>query len=267
MARVERRQFEPVIVTSRELVGQLEALVASSSNGVFAFDGDGTLWSGDVGEDVFHALVTGGLVREAAHPALEREARAHALDASGTPSEIAERLFAAYLAGKYPERDACAMMTWCYAGFRLSELDELTRRVFEQRGLARRLHRELEPVFELALRRSLRIAVVSASPLAIVQRAAAEWGLSADVVAASTPALSGELILDHLHTPVPYAEVKPRALRALFPEHELIAGFGDNVFDIDLFRAARLAVVVRPKPALRARLSELPSAVLLAEMV
>jgi phosphoserine phosphatase len=66
-----------------------------------------------------------------------------------------------------------------------------------------------------------------------------------------------------LASPVPYAETKPVALRALMGEGELLASFGDNVFDIELLRAARMGVAVRPKPALRVRLAELSGVVVL----
>jgi len=38
-----------------------------------------------------------------------------------------------------------------------------------------------------------------------------------------------------------------------------LGSFGDNAFDVDMLRAARVAVAVCPKPALTARLSEIPN--------
>ena len=74
---------------------------------------------------------------------------------------------------------------------------------------------------------------------------------------ACRPALDGERILPALAAPVPYAGEKPSALSRATGGRGILASFGDNVFDIELLRAARLAVAVRPKPGLRARLHDL----------
>lgn len=255
--------LEVVTIDERRLLSSLSSLAEGVANGLLAFDGDGTLWSGDVGEDVFNHAVTRSLLREEAREALEREALAYGIEHGGTPSELAERLCEAYLAGVYPERSACAMMTWCYAGLSAAELLALTRHAFAQADLADRLHRELEPVLNFAREVGLRVVVVSASPQLIVEEAVSLWGIAASDVTASRPAFDGEQIAGRLAAPVPYAEAKPLALRALAPDHELLASFGDNVFDIELLRAARLGVAVRPKPALRMRLPELTGVVVL----
>jgi phosphoserine phosphatase len=250
-------------VSSKRLLETLAPLATATANALFAFDADGTLWSGDVGDDVFHEAVTSGLLREEARDALAREASAHGLETAGSSSAIAGRLFAAYHAGKYPERSTYELMTWCYAGFSSDALTALARRTFEQTGLATRLHAEIAPILRFAREAGVRIAVVSASPLLIVREAVRAWGLEGDAVAASCPALAADVILDHLAAPIPYAETKPHKLKALAPEHELLASFGDSAFDIELLCAARVGVAVRPKPALRARLADLPGILLL----
>lgn len=256
-------KLEVVTIDERALLARLASLAEGVENGLLAFDGDGTLWSGDVGENVFSQAVTQGLLREEAREALEREAVAHGIDRTGTSNELASRLFAAYLADAYPERDVCAMMTWCYAGFSRAEMVALAHHAFAETDLADRLHRELEPVLNFAKEAGLRVVVVSASPQLIVEEAANLWGIAASDVTASRSAFEGERIAPRLASPVPYAEGKPVALRALAPNHELLASFGDNVFDIEMLRSARLAVAVRPKPALRVRLPELSGIVVL----
>ncbi|HWA78293.1 MAG TPA: HAD family hydrolase [Polyangiaceae bacterium] len=262
MANVDA-PLEVVTIDERRLLARLTSLAETSPNGLLAFDGDGTLWSGDVGEDVFHEAVSAGLLREEARQALVNEAAAHAIETHGTPSEIAARLFEAYLAGGYPERDVCAMMTWCYAGFSRDELLELVRHAFARADLADRLHRELAPILDFAREAALRVVVVSASPQLIVEEAVSLWGVTPESVAASRPAFDSERIAPRLASPVPYAEAKPAALRALAPDHPLLAAFGDNVFDIELLKTAQLGVAVRPKPALRMRLPELKDIVVL----
>ena len=57
---------------------------ADGRAGVVATDGDGTLWSGDVGEDLFFAFVDHGESWSPRCEALRREAREHALSDAGT---------------------------------------------------------------------------------------------------------------------------------------------------------------------------------------
>jgi phosphoserine phosphatase len=107
------------------------------------------------------------------------------------------------------------------------------------------------------------VLVVSASPQWIVEDAAGRLGIAPEDVIACRPVVNEERILPSLAAPVPYAEGKPAALATVVDGRQLLASFGDNVFDMELLRAARLGVAVRPKPALRRRLDELPGIVLL----
>ena len=253
-------------LSAHEIVSAIERERSSGSGGILAFDGDGTLWAGDVGEDVFNYATERELLREEAREALALEAQQHGLDPTGSSSALARRLFAEYVAGKYPERSVCAVMTWCYAGFARENLVDLIEHVFKERRLASRVTRELEPVFDFARKEGLRTVLVSASPHPIVELAGRLWEIAPGDVAAARPALEGHRILPRLENAVPYAEAKLTALTALAPDAELLASFGDNIFDAELLAAARLGVAVRPKPALEARLPELPGVVRL-EMI
>jgi phosphatidylglycerophosphatase C len=257
------RKSQPSLAARDLLHARLEAVFAESTEGVLAFDADGTLWSGDVGEDVFHLAVKSELLLEPARAELARIAEHYGLSSSGTPSQIALRLFDAYLSGIYPERDVCSMMSWCYAGWSLDDLRRHARRAFAETHLAGRLFLGFEWVFELARKRGIRAMVVSASPQAVVEEAAAHWNVRPEDVIACRPATEGERILPSLAAPVPYAAEKPAALARATGGRSVLASFGDNVFDIELLRTAQLAVAVRPKPGLRARLAELPGVVVL----
>ena len=123
--------MNPRSITVAELVAELDALAAESGLGALAFDGDGTLWSGDVAEDVFHFAVERNLIRREAAEALAETAREHGLPSDGSPSEVAARLFQAYLNRAYPERTVCEMMAWCFAGWTLADLSAITREALE----------------------------------------------------------------------------------------------------------------------------------------
>lgn len=252
----------PLTLSADKLVGELDALLGGSdpNSVVLAFDGDGTLWSGDVGEDLFHSALRESFLVDAAYPALVAEAEQHRVPigpAESTANALASVLFASYLAGQYPERETCAMMTWCYAGRRLADVQQLAARVLEQTQLSARLTEELAPVIEWSRRAAVRRVLISASPRAIVEPAGAYWGFDPRDIAAATPSVLSGLVQPCLEGAVPYAEAKLAAGKALFGTARWLGAFGDNVFDIEMLTAAELGVAVRPKPKLASELAAL----------
>lgn len=245
-------------ISPRALLEALARTRGERADVVLAFDGDGTLWSGDVGEDLFQQALQEGGLREHALSALLAEAARFELGVDfRDPNRVAEALFQSYLSGRYPERDCCGMMAWCYAGLSSRELAEHGQRVVEQTHVASRLTDELGPVLEWARSNAVRAVLISASPRAAVEAAGTLWGFTPENVAAATPRIADGLVLPELAAPVPYAEAKVSAARELFGDAPWLASFGDNVFDIEMLKAAELGVAVRPKPKLLARLSEL----------
>jgi phosphatidylglycerophosphatase C len=248
-------------VPAQQLLAELSGLLGDTdpSGVVMAFDGDGTLWSGDVGEDLFRAALRDNFLVEAALPALLAEAEQHHITLNGASdaNAVAGVLVAAYLAGKYPERETCAMMTWSYAGRALSDVQALAASVLKEENLASRLHAEIAPILEWSRARGIRNVLVSASPRVVVQPAGAFWGFAPNDVAAATPAVADGQIQPRLAAPVPYAEAKLSAGRGLFGEARWLAAFGDNVFDIDMLTTAEVGVAVRPKPKLASEVAAL----------
>lgn len=246
---------------SLALTSELSALLgnADPSQVVLAFDGDGTLWSGDVGEDLFRAAMRDDFLRDEALSALVAEAKAHqvVLDSTSNANAVARTLLAAYLAGTYPERETCAMMAWCYAGHTLADVEALARSVLTEEDLPGRLHGELRPIIDWSRSRGVRSVLISASPRAVVQPAAALWGFQPGDIAAATPAVKAGYVLPQLAAPVPYAETKLTAGRGLFGQARWLAAFGDNVFDIDMLTTAEVGIAVRPKPKLKSELAAL----------
>ena len=251
----------PLTLSPEKVVVELQALLGSHDpkSVVMAFDGDGTLWSGDVGEDLFRAAMREQYVLEDAREALLAEAERYQIPLSGHQhaNAIAGVLMAAYLAGKYPERETCAMMTWCYAGRTLAEVDALARSVLDEEDLESRLTPELEPIVEFGRSAGIRLVLVSASPRAVVEAAGEAWGFAPADIAAATPAVAAGRVLPKMDGPVPYAADKLSAGRALFGNARWLAAFGDNVFDIDMLTTAEMGVAIRPKPRLASELSAL----------
>jgi phosphatidylglycerophosphatase C len=244
-------------VTPAELISELEPRTSAGEPCALAFDADGTLWSGDVGDDVFRFAVAHGRLREEARAEIERQAETRGFLTFTDVNRTAEHLFGMYIAGRYPERDICELMTWCYAGHSLFEMRELVREALLAAKHSERLHEELRPILEFARAHGVRTVVISASPRIAVEQAARQWEFSPEDIAASTPHVLHGVIAGAMAGAVPYAAGKVVAGRALLGPSRWVASFGDNVFDLEMMQEAELGVAVRPKPALEARLADI----------
>ncbi len=228
-----------------------------------AFDADGTLWSGDVGEDTILAAIRHHALRREASSALSDLAARYGIGVNADPNRQAELLFDGYHRHQLPEVEACEMMAWAFAGWQEDELRQFVASALQEVGLERRRFRPLERAVDWARHSGLRTVVVSASPDFVIEVAAGPLGFRAEDIAACRPARRHGALLSTLESPLPYGEHKVGALRTLAPGHSLLAAFGDNSFDLPMLRAARVGVAVRPKPALRALLSSAPELVVL----
>ena len=245
-------------VTVTEVLALLEEQVVREPGGAIAFDGDGTLWSGDIGEDFFEALLDDGSVSAEAHAALAVEAEAEQIETSGGAVAIARRIHARYLAGAFPEERVCEIMTWVFAGWRPHEADAFADRVLTKVGLEGRLHGEATQIAKWARERGVMTYLVSASPRAVVEQAARRVGIDhANVASATEERNSDGFIVPSVVRPIPYGPGKVMHLRAKLGARPLYAAFGDNAFDVPMLREARLPVAIRPKPRLVERASEI----------
>jgi phosphoserine phosphatase len=248
-----------------EILARILDAARARPGGVAATDGDGTLWSGDVGEDVFLAFIERGRVAPPAAEAIAREAREHGLDATGPAIAVARRIYDAYVAHRFPEERVCELMTWCFAGWTREELTAFARAVAARARVVERLHEELGEVLAGVRDAGIEIVLVSASPRAIVEAAARFVdGVTFAHVVAATPRWNGSAMMPDVERPIPYGPGKVRGLRAAIGAREIYAAFGDNAFDVSMLGEASVPVAVRPKDALRARAGEVPALVELA---
>jgi phosphoserine phosphatase len=248
-----------------QIIARIEEATRQHPGGVLAFDGDGTLWEGDVGEDFFHALVAHGDFREPARAQMARDATEHGIAAGGTGKDLATRLYQDYLAGLFPEERICELMTWACADWTESEVDAFAGTVLARIGLEARLHKEVRRVLQWAEKRGLDVFLVSASPRPIIDHAARFLGLVPANVIAAQPRYEAGRMLPDVHRPIPYGAGKVLHLREkVGPARPVYAAFGDNAFDIALLSEAFIPVAVRPKPRLRERAGEVKKLVEIA---
>jgi len=249
-------------VAPEAVITRIEASRRGAPGGAIAFDGDGTLWSGDVGEEFFFAVVERGDFRAPALAALAREAREFGIDDAGSGAALARRLYDAYAAGAYPEERICEVITWACAGWSSAEVFAIARAVCAD--LPRRLHGELAPVLAWAKDHGVDVFLVSASPREVVDVGADVVGIPRARVVAATARYEGDVMIADAVRPIPYGPGKVQNLRALLGDRPLYAAFGDNTFDVAMLGAATVPVAVRPKPRLLERAREVPGLVQIA---
>lgn len=228
----------------------------SPARAALATDGDGTLWTHDIGEALFEAVLDEGYVGEAALEALLAEADAHGVEVEDRQSAplAARALFHAYVALKYPEDRMCAAMAWCMAGTSTYALSRFCDDVLDRRfGLTKRFITESHEILRYVASRGVPIWLVSASPLAIVEAAARVIHAAISIpmhVIAMTPNVENDVIRPSIAGTWIYGEGKRTAINAALEGRTLVAAMGDNVFDVPMLCAARVPIAIRPKPAL-----------------
>ena len=104
---VERQTVTLRTLSPGALVEELERLRPRDAAAVLCFDGDGTLWTGDVGEDLFNLALERDALREPARQGIEAEAQKYGLPVRATLAQTARGLFDAYLDGSY-RSETCA---------------------------------------------------------------------------------------------------------------------------------------------------------------
>ena len=231
---------------------------------VIAFDGDGTLWTGDVGEDFFAATLEASRFLPAAVEAMGEVGRASGVELDlSNGRQSAERLFAAYMAHRVPEDTICEVIAWACAGWTETEVYALAGDVVRKGDLASRMRGSLAPILAWARAQGVEAFLVSASPRPVVEVAGALLGFDPAHILATTAPFSlphgdaSRVMLAEVERPIPYGPGKATLLGERLGARTLLAAFGDNVFDLPMLRAARVGVAVEPKERLLAELARL----------
>lgn len=261
---------EQIITRLDAALERVHTLEPSPSNLVLGFDGDGTLWDGDIGVETFEALMARGNagLRDAALQALINDAALHGItlpkdlpSGEGRALAIARALHDAFLDGRYPDRDAYAMNAWAFAGYTEAEMDAFADEVL-QKGRIDERHREaLKPILEWAPAHGAEVLLVSASPKASVRRAAAKLGLGDHQILAMTPAVEAGVLQPRIQGVITYGEGKLHAIREARPGAAILAAFGDSPWDAAMLRASAIPVAVRPGAQLIAIAGSIPGLV------
>jgi phosphoserine phosphatase/uncharacterized protein (DUF924 family) len=226
---------------------------------IVAFDCDGTLWSGDVGDDWFDQLLDHeGLLPVAIERARE-EARAAGVPADGEPADLLRALVAATHAGHFNEQQLYSMVAWAAAGRTPDDVLAIIDRALERFGLEERVLPETRAILDGALALDIPIIAVSASPAPVIERSLARMGVRAEAVCAGRPATARGALLPYLEAPLPYGVDKVRALERVSRGRPVSVALGDSPFDLAMLLHAELGLMVRPKPSLRSLADQHPT--------
>ncbi len=210
-----------------EVARGVEEVAALGPAGVAAFDADGTIWRGDLGEDFLRDLFHRGRLLD---------------PPPGDAFDHYERLFQSSPA------DAFAFCVAVMRGLPVSDVERFTDEFWDE-WASGRVFPGMRAVLDHLLAGGTRILLVSASPAVSIRRAALKLGLPEDsvlgvegrVTGGSDPRLTGEVIL-----PITCAEGKVEALRRRLGDRPVSIAFGNSLLDEAMLTHAQRAVMVAP---------------------
>jgi phosphoserine phosphatase len=207
----------------------LARLLASSRRGPATFDGDGTLWSGDVGEGFF-----AWMLKKRRYPAQRLP--------------MLERAWSAYRAGRYDSEKMYELMVTGMAGMHESEVRQLATSYFDSVHMAQ-IYKPMATLV-LALRETgFSPWVVSGSPHWVVAAGARHFGIPEDnVIGLSVRVGADGRLTDEVVRPVPWKKGKAARIMRDVGRPPLIAA-GNSLGDIQMLSIAReVPLVVNPAP-------------------
>ena len=215
---------------------------------VIASDADGTIWRGDIGDDLFIEALTRHPVGPVAREDLQRHARE--LLGSSAPSslpDLAHAFVDAYRAGHIDIVRICELQACALGDRSVAELDALVDVVA---GAAReRVRPDVRALFDLAARAGVAVHVVSGSLGLAVARTLDAAGVAYASVSGAELAVDDAHVRAALAGPIPLHAGKVRALEAVGAWPPAL-GLGDGGWDAPFLQGCEAALLVHPAPAL-----------------
>ncbi|MGH9580072.1 MAG: HAD family hydrolase [Terriglobales bacterium] len=201
----------------------------SSKPRVAAFDCDGTLWSGDSGQDFFYWEMERGLLPEAV-------------------SGWARPRYEDYRDGRVVETTMCGEMVTLHAGLEAIAVARAAEEFFADR-VEPRIFPEMQELVRQLAASGCEIWAVSSTCEWVVRAGARRFGIPPDRVLAARAEVEDGRVTNRLLS-VPTGEAKATALRQSLAG-ELDAAFGNTMNDLAMLELARHAFAVNPRPQLQ----------------
>jgi phosphoserine phosphatase len=197
---------------------------------IAAFDCDGTLWSGDVGERFFDWELRENYVFQDGPN-------------RGAFSSTWRDRYAAYKRGEVDETTMCGEMVTMHEGISAARMMEAATRFFDQ-FFAAQIFPEMQELVRRLYENGCEIWAVSSSNEWLIRAAVRHFKISEDRVLAAKVELDGDIATNRLIR-VPSGIGKPRALRQVAGT-EIDAAFGNSRWDTEMLAVAKHAFAVNP---------------------
>ena len=197
---------------------------------VAAFDCDGTLWSGDAGENFFDWEIRTGVV----------------------PADLALRMrarYAEYKAGKVSEDDMCGEMVTMHAGM-TEDLMMQAATEFVEKHFRSTIFSEMRDLVHRLRDGGCDVWAVSSSNEWVIRAGVKPFGIDNDHILAAKVELHDSIVTDRL-VRVPSGPGKPKALQEVVKK-DIDAAFGNSQWDAEMLAMAKHAFAVNPRPDLEA---------------
>jgi HAD superfamily hydrolase (TIGR01490 family) len=197
---------------------------------VAAFDCDGTLWSGDAGENFFDWEIKKGVVS----------------------SEVARSMrarYADYKAGKVTEDDMCGEMVTMHRGLREATLMEVAEDFFNH-AFPSQIFPEMRELVQHLREAGCDVWAVSSSNEWVIRVGMKQFGIPENRILATAVEVENGVVTDRL-VRVPSGSGKPKALREVVKK-DVNAAFGNSRWDTEMLAMAKHGFAVNPNPDLEA---------------
>ncbi|MDO9017651.1 MAG: HAD family hydrolase [Deltaproteobacteria bacterium] len=222
--------------------------VAPPHRPVIATDADGTLWEGDIGDDLFVEALSHHPVGALALSGLRDGAREVFGDRSPSDlRELALALIAAYRAGEVSIERICQIQSEVLGDRTRAELDALLDLVAAR--VAARIRPAVRVIVEEAASAGVAVHVVTGSLGAAVANTLRRAGLAHATVSGATLRVEGDRVLPSLAHPIPLHGGKVDALRAVGAWPPAL-GLGDGGWDATFLGGCAVPLLVHPSDAL-----------------
>jgi phosphoserine phosphatase len=233
--------------TLRAMVRAARA-VAPTHVAAIATDADGTLWEGDIGDDLFVEALANHPIGPLALAGLMEGAREVFGEAApGDRRELALAFIAAYRAGRVTIERICQIQSEVLGDRRAAELDALLDLVAAR--VAERIRPAVRVVVEEAAREGVPVHVVTGSLGSAVSATLRRAGLAHASVSGAVLRVEGDRVLPRLAHPIPLHGGKVDALRAVGAWAPAL-GMGDGGWDATFLGGCAVPLLVHPSDAL-----------------
>lgn len=225
-----------------------------------ATDADGTLWSTDVGDELFVDLGERSDFRGLAGSRLRSRARDILGELPADDLSLAHALMARYRAGEIAIGPMCELQAEALGDRSQRDLSALFDRVAERVALT--VRPEVRELLRTLASMGYTVHVVSGSHGDAVERCLVRAGIPFATVAGARLEREGDHVLPSLAGEIPLFDAKVRALSAASAWPASL-GLGDGGWDVTFLRDVHLPVLVHPKPALEEAMRGHPRAVVI----